>query len=700
VLIRTPKLPFYTSFLFLLFFSSLFWAQGLCVTALAGDEPFVYPSNGGFTGIMEIPTARVMKENSYRIGASQIDPYRYYYMTFSPFKGIEINGKITEIIGVKASPSDPKFEGYGDTKDKSVDVKFQFMKESKWLPAMVLAIMDPHGTRIYPSQSLVASKQLYPFDFTVGFGNGRFGKTPLTSSGEGFKIEMFSDPKGWLRDSQLFGGIQLALSEKYALMLEYNPIRYTRQTSDPAQGKYFTNSPPSRFNIGFRWKPYKWTEVDVSYQRGNQIGVNLSMAFDIGQPLLPIYDPPYKEKKEDSTNPFKQRLTEALHQSGFSSIGIIMDNKDLWIRVKNDRYYYNTRAIGVISRLVAEIIPPYFQTIHIVLTENEIPLVEFTTTRYDIAEWYAERLTPGEFFFLSGVDTAIRETPDMAITHKSRFGYALKPSFQTFLNDPSGFFKYRLGAEGLLSYYPWKGMSFIAGLEGYVLNNISTVNEPLADEIRTDTPLYKKKNLALSRLMFSQIHKMGYETYGRFSGGFLEFEYAGIDGEIARPIGNGRLMVGVSGSVVKKREPDTAFGLKDGLSGKTYHTLFLNTRLNIPEIDLAVDVKAGRFLGGDKGVKFTVSKFIKGVVVYGWYSATDTSGMKDSLNRGYHDKGIGVIIPLRIFNGSDSRTEYNYSISPWTRDVAQDIEHYNTIFDFLGRSLKIFLDKDKSMIYK
>jgi hypothetical protein len=649
---------------------------------------------------MEIPTARVIKENSYRIGASQIDPYRYYYMTFSPFKGIEINGKITEIIGVKASSSDPQFKGYGNTKDKSFDVKFQFMEESKWWPAMALSIMDPHGTRIYPSQSLVASKQLYPFDFTIGFGNGKFGKAPLASSGEGFQSELFSDPQGWLKDSQFFWGIQLALSEKYALMLEYSPIRYSRQTSDPARDKYFTDSSPSPFNVGFRWKPYKWAEVDVSYQRGDQIGVNLSMAFDIGQPLRPIYDPPYKEKKEDSANPLTQRLTEALRQSGFSSIGIIMDRNDLWIRVKNDRYFYNTRAIGVVARLVAEIIPPYFQTINIALMENEIPLLEFTTTRYDIAEWYAERLTPGEFFFLSGLDTAIQETPDMALTHRKQFGYSIRPSFETFLNDPSGFFKYRLGVEGTLSYYPWKGMSLIAGLEGYVLNTISTSNEPLEDAIRTDMPLYKKTNLALSRLMFSQIHKMGYETYGRFAGGLLEIQYAGIDGEVAKPIGDGRFVVGVGGSIVKKRAPDTAFGLKDGLSGKTYHTWFLNTRLNIPEIDLAVDVQAGRFLGGDTGAKFTVSKFIKGVVVYAWYSATDTSGMKSGLNRGYHDKGIGVMIPLRIFNGSDSRTVYDFSISPWTRDVAQDIDHHDTILDFLGRTLKISLDRDKNMLYK
>jgi len=649
---------------------------------------------------MEIPTARVIKENSYRIGASQIDPYRYYYLSFSPFKGIEINGKVTEILGVKVISGDTRWKDYGNTKDKSLDFKFQFVKEDKWSPAIALSIMDPHGTRKYASQSLVASKQLYPFDFTVGFGNGRFGRTQLPASGEGFRMELFSDPKGWFRDAQFFWGIQLAFSEKYAFMMEYNPIKYTRQTSDPARTKYFIDSPPSPFNVGFRWKPFKWTEIDLSYQRGNQIGVNVSMAFDIGQPLIPIYDPPYKEKKNDAANPLVKRLTDALYKSGFSNIGILDDAGDLWIKVENDKYYYHTRAIGIIAGLVAQIVPSYYQNVHIVLTENDIPLFEFSTTRYDIAEWYAEKLTPGEFFFLSRIDTSIRKTPDMMLRNQNRFGYMIKPSFQTFLNDPSGFFKYRLGAEGFLSYYPWKGMSFIAGAEGYVLNNISTVNEPLQDEIRTDLPLYRKKNLVLSRLMFNQMGKMGNEVYGRLSGGLLEAQYAGFDGELAKPIEGGRLVVGVSGSVVKKRDPDEIFGLKDGLHGKTYHTWFFNTRLNIPEIDVAVDVKAGRFLGGDKGAKFTVSKFIKGVVIYGWYSATATSVFRDNLNRGYHDKGIGVMIPIRIFNGSDSRTVYNYSISPWTRDVAQDIDHQSTIFDFLGRAMKIFIDRDKNLIYK
>ena len=90
--------------------------------------------------------------------------------------------------------------------------------------------------------------------------------------------------------------------------------------------------------------------------------------------------------------------------------------------------------------------------------------------------------------------------------------------------------------------------------------------------------------------MFSIIHKMDHELYGLISAGILESQYTGIDGELGRPFGNGRLLLSASGSIVKKREPGSVFKLKDGLHGKTYHPWFINSRLNMPEWDVAVDV--------------------------------------------------------------------------------------------------------------
>jgi hypothetical protein len=200
--------------------------------------------------------------------------------------------------------------------------------------------------------------------------------------------------------------------------------------------------------------------------------------------------------------------------------------------------------------------------------------------------------------------------------------------------------------------------------------------------------------------MFQQIDKVSDNIHWRFAAGYLEIEYAGLDGEVAMPLKDGILMVGLSGSLVKKREPGSAFELASSNNTRNYYyTGFLNARLNLPGPEISLDVKAGRFLAGDKGVRLAVSKVIKGVTVFAWYGWSDTSVFSGSSNRGYHDKGIGVTIPMRLFEGTDSKTTFDYAVAPWTRDTTQDIYHYETLFNFMGRNTKAYLDKDSTMLH-
>jgi len=68
-------------FLFLTFFTILILSS---TTSFADDFPFNSPANWGETGLMETPTARVIDYGKYRVGFSQVEPYRYYYGTVSP----------------------------------------------------------------------------------------------------------------------------------------------------------------------------------------------------------------------------------------------------------------------------------------------------------------------------------------------------------------------------------------------------------------------------------------------------------------------------------------------------------------------------------------------------------------------------------------------------------------------------------------
>ena len=472
-----------------------FIALLLCPPVRAGDAPFTGASNWGGTGLMEIPTARVMPENHWRIGVSQVDPSRTYFGVISPLSGLEIDGRVTEILDTSEEVEQGDFEGYGNDKDKSVDFKYRLVSEGKYRPAVALGIMDPSGTRLLASQYVVASKQVFPFDFTVGMGNGRFGDRPLEASGKGVEVELFSDPKQWWDDARVFAGIEFAPSEKFALMVEYAPIDYHKMSLYDVGGKetHFDEPVPSKVNYGMRLRPLDWAEIDLSWQRGEQFGATVALDFAIGEQLIPIYDAPYREEPAMRLSPLEERLATALSRSGFSDIGVSREGARLWIEAANDHWFFATRAVGVIMRLVDELAPEDIKTVSITLIEKRIPVARFTATRSDIGQWRQERLTADQLVFLSRLDTDVYGNLDAPRVNREYVRWGFMPSIQTFLNDPSGFFKARIGLQVWASVHPWKGSSFVAGLEGYPVNNISTVNEPLSIPVRSDIALYKEQ---------------------------------------------------------------------------------------------------------------------------------------------------------------------------------------------------------------
>ncbi|MEW6719709.1 MAG: YjbH domain-containing protein [Thermodesulfobacteriota bacterium] len=664
--------------------------------ATAGDEPFTGPANYGLTGLLEIPTARVMPENRYRVGSSYVYPYWYFFGAIGAFDRFELNGRVTQVIGVPGFDN-PFGAGYGDFKDKTIDAKLQIVKEGKYAPAVALVISDPHGTRLYSAQSIVASKQIFPFDFTVGLGNGRLGERQLDEKMDGFKIEMFSRPKEWWRDAQLFGGVQFAPTEWLAVMVEYSPIHYERQVRDPAQPRHFREPVRSKVNAGVRLKPFRWAELGASWQRGEEVALSASFSFDIGRPLIPIHDPPYREPEALREHPLAGRITAALLSTGFRDIAVDGDDFSLRIDAENTRYFFTPNAVEALLDAVAPMVPRKYEYVRVRIKENGIPMVEFIATAAALEELREGRISRSRFFELSAFRTERIGAPIRPAAGRRFHDWGIRPSFSAFLNDPSRFFSYRLGIAGHLLAFPWTGGTAVFELEAYPVNTVSTSVEPLSIPVRSDIALYKQEGLALSRLMFEQIGKAEPGIFGRAAAGLLEVEYAGFDAEVAVPLYRGRIVAGAGGSLVRKRSPDEPLRL----SGDTwFRTAFLGGRLNIPEADIWFDVKGGRFLAGDYGARFSVSKFVRGVTLTAWYSATDTSVFTDPDNRGYHDKGIAVTIPIRLFLGRDSRTAYRFSVSPWTRDAGQDIDHFRTLPDFIGRNTELSLDKDTKDLYK
>ena len=260
-----------------------------CLSFAAHEGYFSSASDNGITGILETPTARVMDENHFRVFINQADPYRNYGAAFSLYGRLELSGRFTEILNTDMSErSGSIWNGYGNYKDKFIAGKFLLLKEGKYNPALAVGVNDPEGTKLYGAQYVVASKQIYPFDFTAGMGLGRFGDKPFSEYGAKDILTNFVNPKEYINNGNPFFSVNFRPSEKFSLFYEYNPVKYEIHKEDPAvQTGQITSD--SKHSIGMRYYFGEHAYATLSWQRGNTLGIGMAFPFEMGKPLIPIY---------------------------------------------------------------------------------------------------------------------------------------------------------------------------------------------------------------------------------------------------------------------------------------------------------------------------------------------------------------------------------------------------------------------------
>jgi len=154
-------------------------------------DPGPTSSNYGETGLLEIPSARLMSEGSFKIGFNNSYPYEMTVMAATPFPWLEATFRYTEIKNEKYSPY-LAFSGNQTYKDKAFDFKFRLINETRSVPSVVVGFRDIGGTGFFSSEYLAASKQFGPIDLTLGLGWGQLSRSadfsnPLTSLRDSFK---------------------------------------------------------------------------------------------------------------------------------------------------------------------------------------------------------------------------------------------------------------------------------------------------------------------------------------------------------------------------------------------------------------------------------------------------------------------------------------------------------------------------------
>ena len=132
-------------------------------------------------------------------------------------------------------------------------------------------------------------------------------------------------------------------------------------------------------------------------------------------------------------------------------------------------------------------------------------MAEFITTTASLEGLREGRIPKDRFFALSAFRTQRIGAPIPRTVNRRRFDWGIGPAFEVFINDPSRYVSYRLGATAHLHAFPWKGGTAVLGVEAYPLGTVTTPHAQLSIPVRSDIALYKQQSVSVGRLLFEQI---------------------------------------------------------------------------------------------------------------------------------------------------------------------------------------------------
>ena len=367
--------------IFILIFASLVRAD---INEYLPKDPGPTSSNYGMTGLLEIPTARMMPEGSLKIGLNSSYPYEMTVIAASPFPWFEAAFRYSEIKNQKYSPYFA-YSGNQTLKDKSFDFKFRLLEESRYFPNLVVGFRDIGGTGVFSSEYIAASKEYGPVDLTLGMGWGQLARTgdmknPLTSIRDGFKTRGGYAGEGgtlnfnsWFSGDEvgLFGGIEYSIKRfGTRLKIEYD----TSDQSNPLH-PLVPIDVSSKINYGLSFPLGRWGEFSFGYQRGNTYQFSFFLKGDYSKEnLVPKFDPPpplaqpnkvQKEKLKNDKNFYYRALLKNLNRYEVYLQGATRTEDKLDITINQSKYISYARATGRATRVAASISPPEIKTIEI-----------------------------------------------------------------------------------------------------------------------------------------------------------------------------------------------------------------------------------------------------------------------------------------------------------------------------------------------
>ena len=675
------------------------------ITVGAGDllttQTNIYGTPGG---LIDMPTAEAAPEGQL---STTVSAYGWgnnlTTRTTLSFQVLPRLGASFRYSGVGGLLPDPGRPTFSTLYDRSFDIHYRLLNESRTLPVLTVGLRDFAGTNVYSGEYLVATKSLGDrLRFTAGLGWGRLGSyasfantgsRPVTTLGKG-GIPSYDR---WFRgDVAAFGGLSWQVTDKLSFAAEYSSDAYDREVRDGALERRI----PWNFGIGY--KVSDAVQLNAYSLYGSEFGASVTIGINTRQPAViggiesaPLPVAPRAPGTaadlgwtQEPGRPAEIRdgVAELLAREGIVLHGMDLDGRRAHVQIRNTRYNQRAQALGRTARALTRTLPASVETFTITQIVEGIPTSSATFARSDLER--LENSAAEEILAAARIEDGATTAGGVTLMEGAfpRFEYGIGPFLRFSVFDPENPVRYNAGIQARADYHIAPGWLASGSVSQKVFGNLDSVSLPGASglpRVRSNVALYNRTDTpTLDYLTLSKYARPGRDFYSRLTVGYLERMYAGLSGEILWKPVDSRFALGAELNYVKPRDYDQRFGLRSSNTpGGT-----------IPEWNGHVSaywdvghgfhtqLDVGRYLAGDFGATLSIDRvFANGWVVGAYATKTDVSSA--TFGEGSFDKGIRIEIPLAWGTGTPTLQKSKTVLKSLSRDGGARLEVNGRLYE-------------------
>jgi hypothetical protein len=558
------------------------------ITALFLALVFAAPASAepgleGVTGLLNIPTAEVLKDGEVTLGFGRNENnirfpgrvQRNYYAGLGFLPRLEISARYIDFPEI----NDPGIPGFGTRKDRSVNAKFQLLSEDKAPLSLAVGMYDVAGRAVLERGGYaVATKTAGDFQFTLGVGEKRL--------------------------DGVFGGVSYKPAREVELMYEFD-------TYDSNYGVRFNPHPDWHITMGSVAGDFTYgvsftkTLPSSRNPKPKREGVTLAR-----QPAM-----------EGEASAVADLLAIELAQLGLENVRVGINSGVLDVEYENRRYRNEEQAWAFVCDWAAKRAPADTTRVCVRSLRGQRPVVSTSFVPADLLAYVNGEMKDEEFAakadIIDGANGRVHANLRGSSVGSTDLFFV--PACTLDLGRAFQPVRQRSGIAIEHSTSLGSGFSLTSREEIPISNNLDNQNSPF-----------------IVRGMLNHSAPWGGGWYSHIDAGYYNFHRWGGQAEIRKYWDESRYDLGVNAGIV-----DNSF------SDSVDEQFQLSGSARIPSLDLTLSGTTGRFIWGDEGFRLSANRRLGAYSVEFFYLNTtyteDEAGVRVSIPLfGYSEDTSGL----------------------------------------------------------